>query len=185
MAFSSELLTKTMTIKLDGFDRLSSKTGGVAHTIDLERSTSWKLYYLRIYLMVFIKRDVAPTLQDTPLPIIYGYTPVELSESSTQELLSRFRDNSKLQKMIKEVIENPGVKSDELSSISGVSNIHQYRRMANAKLKIRGYEIKDFKAIGVAKNADFYQWYLVELKSTEPKLEIIEQSNASNDDSIH
>ncbi len=135
--------------------------------------------------MVYIKRDVAPTLQETPLPIIYGFTPVELSKTSTQELLSRFRANSKLHRMIKEVIDNPGVKSDELSSVSGVSNIHQYRRMANKKLKIRGFEIKDFKAVGVARNADFYQWYLVELKSTEPRLEKIEPKKASNDDFVH
>ncbi|HHF3070737.1 TPA: hypothetical protein ACPJ1I_002767 [Vibrio diabolicus] len=123
--------------------------------------------------------------QGKPLPLIYGYTPVFPSEELALDLTSRFRKNTKLKVMVETVLSNSGIKSDELSAISGVSNIHQYRRMANENLRHRGYEIKDFKDLGVARNADFYQWYLVELKPKTPPVEQLESKDAANDGTVH
>lgn len=128
---------------------------------------------------------VALKLQGKPLPLIYGYTPVFPSEEQSKDLSSRFRKNSKLKVMVETVLNSPGIKSDELSAASGVSNIHQYRRMANENLRHRGYEIKDFKDVGVARNADFYQWYLVELKTKTPHVEQLETKDAANDSTVH
>ncbi|EOV9224287.1 hypothetical protein [Vibrio parahaemolyticus] len=131
------------------------------------------------------KSVVALEPQGKPLPQIYGYTPVFPSEEQATDLSSRFRKNTKLKVMVETVLSNPGIKSDELSAVSGVSNIHQYRRMANENLRHRGYEIKDFKDLGVARNADFYQWYLVESKSNTPSVEQLEAKDAANDSTVH
>ncbi|MDF2154141.1 hypothetical protein [Vibrio sp. CAU 1672] len=136
---------------------------------------------------MFISKDsvAALKLQGMPLPQIYGYTPIFPSEDQVEKLASCFRKNSKLKVMVETVLNNPGIKSDELSAISAVSNIHQYRRMANKNLRHRGYEIKDFKDVGVARNADFYQWYLVELKPNTPPVEQLETKDAANDGTVH
>ncbi|QIA62094.1 hypothetical protein GT360_00325 [Vibrio astriarenae] len=119
------------------------------------------------------------------LPIEYGYTPKFLTIEEKTFLLSEL-SNPKFKTLVSAVHDEPGIQSDALTDLTGVTNIAQYRVRLNKQLQKFGLELKPFKALGISRSADFFHWYFVEY--TPLPNQTIQQlkfdGEAANDDTL-